>query len=76
MTALLGFSSLIDRLNHWIGKLTMWFILATTLISAGNAIVRKAFSISSNALLEIQPGEDALPVGSAVPALLTGELLR
>ena len=54
MTALLGFSSLIDRLNHWIGKLTMWFVLATTLISAGNAIVRKAFSISSNALLEIQ----------------------
>ena len=54
MTALLGFSSLIDRLNHWIGKLVMWFVLATTLISAGNAIVRKAFSISSNALLEVQ----------------------
>jgi TRAP-type mannitol/chloroaromatic compound transport system permease small subunit len=54
MTALLGFSSLIDRLNHWIGKLTMWFVLATTLVSAGNAIVRKAFSISSNALLEVQ----------------------
>jgi TRAP-type mannitol/chloroaromatic compound transport system permease small subunit len=29
-------------------------ILATTLISAGNAIVRKAFDSSSNALLEIQ----------------------
>lgn len=54
MTALLGFSSLIDRFNNGIGKLTMWFILATTLISAGNAIVRKAFSISSNALLEVQ----------------------
>ena len=44
---------------HWIsstgiGKLTMWLILATTLISAGNAIVRKAFDMSSNALLEIQ----------------------
>jgi TRAP-type mannitol/chloroaromatic compound transport system permease small subunit len=29
-------------------------ILATTLISAGNAIVRKAFDMSSNGLLEIQ----------------------
>lgn len=54
MTALLAFSSLIDRLNTWIGKLSMWLVLATTLISAGNAIVRKAFDSSSNALLEVQ----------------------
>lgn len=54
MPALLAFSSLIDRLNTWIGKMAMWLILATTLISAGNAIVRKAFNTSSNALLEIQ----------------------
>lgn len=54
MTGLLVFSRLVDRLNLWIGKLAMWFILATTLISAGNAIVRKAFDMSSNALLEIQ----------------------
>ncbi len=54
MSALLAFSGLIDRLNTWIGKLAMWLILATTLISAGNAIVRKAFDTSSNALLEIQ----------------------
>jgi len=32
----------------------MWLILAATLISAGNAIVRKVFDSSSNALLEIQ----------------------
>lgn len=32
----------------------MWLILATTLISAGNAIVRKVFGTSSNSLLEIQ----------------------
>ena len=32
----------------------MWLILATTLISAGNALVRKAFNSSSNGLLEIQ----------------------
>lgn len=54
MTGLLSFSGLIDRLNTLIGKLTMWLILATTLISAGNAIVRKAFDMSSNGLLEIQ----------------------
>ena len=54
MTGLLSLSSLIDRLTTLIGKLSMWLILATTLISAGNAIVRKAFDMSSNGLLEIQ----------------------
>jgi TRAP-type mannitol/chloroaromatic compound transport system permease small subunit len=54
MTGLLSLSGLIDKLNTLIGKLSMWLILATTLISAGNAIVRKAFDISSNGLLEIQ----------------------
>jgi TRAP-type mannitol/chloroaromatic compound transport system permease small subunit len=32
----------------------MWLILAAVLISAGNAIMRKAFDIGSNAFLEIQ----------------------
>jgi TRAP-type mannitol/chloroaromatic compound transport system permease small subunit len=32
----------------------MWLVLAAVLISAGNAIVRKAFNIGSNAFLEIQ----------------------
>ncbi len=54
MQALLTLSRLIDSLSHRLGRLTMWLILATTLISAGNAIVRKAFNTSSNALLEIQ----------------------
>ncbi len=54
MQALLTFSKLIDGVSSRIGKLTMWLILATTLISAGNAIVRKTFGTSSNALLEIQ----------------------
>ncbi|NJM43155.1 MAG: TRAP transporter small permease subunit [Brachymonas sp.] len=54
MTGLLSLSGLIDRLNTLIGKLSMWLVLLTTLISAGNAIVRKAFDISSNGLLEIQ----------------------
>ncbi|WP_341902598.1 TRAP transporter small permease subunit [Polaromonas sp. YR568] len=54
MQNLLSLSRLIDTISTWIGKLTMWLILATTLISAGNAIVRKAFDTSSNGLLEIQ----------------------
>jgi TRAP-type mannitol/chloroaromatic compound transport system permease small subunit len=54
MTGLLALSGLIDRLSTLIGKLTMWLVLITTLISAGNAIVRKAFDISSNGMLEIQ----------------------
>lgn len=54
MTPLLSLSRWIDKLSTGIGKITMWLILATTLISAGNAIVRKAFDISSNSLLEIQ----------------------
>jgi hypothetical protein len=31
--------------------------------------------IGANALLEIQPGPDRLPPGTAVPALLTGNLV-
>ncbi|MGE0350507.1 TRAP transporter small permease subunit [Hydrogenophaga sp.] len=54
MSLLLKISRLIDALAELIGKLAMWFILAATLISAGNAIVRKIFSVSSNSLLEVQ----------------------
>ena len=54
MPFLLKISRLIDAMSDLTGKLVMWFILATTLISAGNAIVRKLFDSSSNALLEIQ----------------------
>ena len=54
MAALLKLSRLIDSVNEWIGKLIMWLILAAVLISSGNAIMRKAFNIGSNAYLEIQ----------------------
>ena len=47
-------SRLIDAANERIGRLTMWLVLASVLISAVNAIVRKAFNIGSNAFLEIQ----------------------
>ena len=54
MSALLSLSRLIDAISTGLGKLVMWLILAATAISAGNAIMRKAFSIGSNAYLEIQ----------------------
>jgi len=54
VTPLLKLSGLIDRMNELLGKVIMWLVLAAVLISAGNAIMRKAFSIGSNAYLEIQ----------------------
>ena len=54
MNSLLKFSRLVDACSDLIGKVLFWFILAAVFISAGNAIVRKAFNTSSNALLEIQ----------------------
>jgi len=52
--ALLKLSALIDKFNELIGKLTMWLVLGAVVISAGNATLRKAFNIGSNAWLEIQ----------------------
>ncbi|WP_426033692.1 TRAP transporter small permease subunit [Cypionkella sp. TWP1-2-1b2] len=47
-------SRFIDRGTEVIGKAVGWFILAAILLSAGNAVVRKLFNSSSNALLEAQ----------------------
>jgi TRAP-type mannitol/chloroaromatic compound transport system permease small subunit len=52
--ALLKVSRGIDAFNEWLGRIIMWLVLAAVLISAGNAVVRKAFNIGSNAFLEIQ----------------------
>ncbi|MFM7570264.1 MAG: TRAP transporter small permease subunit [Betaproteobacteria bacterium] len=54
MKALLKLSALIDALNERVGSIVIWAVLASVLISAGNAISRKAFDLSSNAWLEIQ----------------------
>jgi TRAP-type mannitol/chloroaromatic compound transport system permease small subunit len=51
---MLGVSRGIDWLNDRVGHVVRWLVLAAVLISAGNAIIRKAFNISSNAFLEIQ----------------------
>ena len=54
MQALLRFSRAVDWLNTQVGKYAIWLILASTVISGVNAIVRKAFNVSSNAYLEVQ----------------------
>ncbi|CAN7457316.1 TRAP transporter small permease subunit [Neorhizobium sp. LjRoot104] len=54
MGALLTLSRLVDAVTTVIGKSVSWLLLAAVLISAGNAVSRKAFDISSNAWLEVQ----------------------
>ena len=54
MQALLRFSRGVDWLNTFVGKYVIWLILGSTVISAVNAVVRKAFNASSNAFLEVQ----------------------
>lgn len=54
MRALLKLSKAIDTLNEKIGFLAVWLVLVACVISAGNAVMRYGFSLSSNAWLEIQ----------------------
>ena len=54
MSPLLTLSRVIDRFSEFVGRWLGWLVLAAVLISAANAIVRKAFNTSSNAYLEIQ----------------------
>ena len=54
MKFLLKLSGLVDALNGRVGRAIKWLILAAVLLSAGNAIARKAFHTGSMALLEVQ----------------------
>ncbi|WP_430398703.1 TRAP transporter small permease subunit [Ferrovibrio sp.] len=54
MTILLALSRLIDALNERVGRLVYWLVLASVVISAGNASVRYLFHTSSNGWLEVQ----------------------
>ena len=54
MKALLFLSRFIDAANERLSVIADWLVLLSCLISAGNAFSRYAFSISSNAWLEIQ----------------------
>lgn len=54
MQPLIALSTAIDALNRRVGRSLVWLVLASVLISAGNAVLRKAFNVSSNAWLEVQ----------------------
>jgi TRAP-type mannitol/chloroaromatic compound transport system permease small subunit len=51
---MLQISRAIDALNRLVGRATYWLVLVAVIISSFNAISRKAFDMSSNAMLEIQ----------------------
>jgi len=51
---LLAFSHAVDWLNQFLGKICDWLVLLSCVVSAGNAMVRYAYDISSNAWLELQ----------------------
>jgi len=54
VNALLALSRGIDAMNERVGRIVYWLVLAAVLISCANAVVRKAFNVSSNSFLEIQ----------------------
>jgi TRAP-type mannitol/chloroaromatic compound transport system permease small subunit len=54
MPTLLRASEAIDWLNAQIGQIANLLVLLSCLVSAGNAMSRYAFSLSSNGFLEIQ----------------------
>ena len=54
MQSLLKLSRGIDAFTRWTGKRLAWLILVAVIVSALNAIVRKAFDTSSNSWLELQ----------------------
>ena len=54
MNSLLNLARRIDWLSDRFGDVAKWAVLAACLISAGNAFVRYALNIGSNAMLEIQ----------------------
>ena len=54
MHGLLAVSRWIDAMTRAIGRSVAWLIVVAALISAGNAVVRKLFDLSSNAWLEMQ----------------------
>lgn len=54
MFRLLALSRAIDAVNQRLSVLADWLVFLSCMVSAGNAFSRYAFSLSSNAWLEIQ----------------------
>ena len=54
MQFLLRLSRAMDAISERIGMLLIWALFSTVIISTVNAVIRKVFSIGSNAWLELQ----------------------
>lgn len=54
MSFLLKLTAYIDRFSAFVGRWVSWLLLVAVIVSAGNAILRKLFNVSSNAWLELQ----------------------
>lgn len=54
MEGLLRLSRAIDDVSTLIGRYVSWLVVAAAVVSAGNAVIRKVFDISSNGWLELQ----------------------
>lgn len=54
VNALLHLSGVIDRINEKLGVVTNLLVLLSVVVSAGNAMSRYAFNLSSNGWLEVQ----------------------
>jgi TRAP-type mannitol/chloroaromatic compound transport system permease small subunit len=77
MELLLRCAGWVDAINRHIGRAMAWPILAAIAVSAGNAVSRKFFGVSSNAWLEIQWHLFAVSsLGCAGYVLLVNEHVR
>lgn len=67
---MLTYIRLMDAVSRWAGVLAAWALLAACLVSAGTATLRYAFSMGSNAWLEIQWYLFGIAVFAGAPMLL------
>jgi TRAP-type mannitol/chloroaromatic compound transport system permease small subunit len=68
--AVAAYIAIADRVSHRLGQLASWLVLAACTISAANAVVRYAFSLGSNAWLEVQWYLFAGTIFFGAPAIL------
>ena len=54
MKRMVPFAHAIDKLNNLLGRIAVWAVFVSCMVSAGNATIRYLFDSSSNAWLELQ----------------------
>ncbi len=54
MKGLLSFAHTVDWINERVGRIAVWAMFISCMVSAGNATIRYLVSMSSNAWLELQ----------------------